>query len=607
MLFGCTVDRTHQIDRDTFDNYVNGLAGQYLSDTDAVHIDRTAGLFAPSIHIEDGLAVALTGDPTLDPDDQTESGTNSVARAIAAVYRARGSEFLQQLQGSFSLAVIDRNSGTALLAVDRLGVERLAYAKTADGVAFSSSASVVADFPDSSSSLRAQALFDYLLLHMVPSPDSAYSGVSKLRPGTFVRYARGQLTVERYWRPEFVESGRSNARELANEIREGLRDGVKASRPGPETGAFLSGGLDSSSVAGMLCDVLGAPASTFSIGFGIDAFNELDYARLANQRFGCLGHEYEVTADDIVTAFPNIASAYDEPFGNSSAVPTYFCARLANQHGISHLLAGDGGDEIFGGNERYARQRVFELYGAVPRFLRSQLIEPLTRAISPESRLVPLRKLRSYVDQARIRLPERLETWNFMYRADLGEMLHDNFAQSIDPRAPFRRMAEVYDSAPAKSLVNRMLFYDWHYTLADNDLRKVRTMCEMAGVRVSFPMLHKRLVEVALRIPPRLKVSGLNLRVLYKEAMAGFLPREIIHKNKHGFGLPFGHWLKTHAALADMIYSYLDDLKGRQIVKADFLDRLIQDHKSGHPSYFGYAIWDLAMLEAWLKAHAVSL
>ena len=168
-------------------------------------------------------------------------------------------------------------------------------------------------------------------------------------------------------------------------------------------------------------------------------------------------------------------------------------------------------------------------------------------------------------------------------------------------------MAEVYAQSESKSLTNKMLFFDWQYTLADNDLRKVGTMCGLAGVRVSYPMLHPRLIDVSLRIPPLLKVQGLNLRALYKKAMADFLPSEIINKSKHGFGLPFGHWLKTHAKLAELIYSYLSALKRRRIVRGEFLDKLIEDHRAGHPSFFGYAIWDLAMLEAWFQARDVKI
>ncbi len=148
-----------------------------------------------------------------------------------------------------------------------------------------------------------------------------------------------------------------------------------------------------------------------------------------------------------------------------------------------------------------------------------------------------------------------------------------------------------------------MLFYDWHFTLADNDLRKVGTMCALAGVKVSYPMLDPRVVDLSLRVPSRIKMEGSELRSFYKKAMRNFLPREILEKSKHGFGLPFGVWLKTDPRLADLIFSLLSDFKSRRIVRAEFLDQLIREQRAGDASYFGYAIWDLAMLEAWLKAH----
>jgi asparagine synthase (glutamine-hydrolysing) len=211
------------------------------------------------------------------------------------------------------------------------------------------------------------------------------------------------------------------------------------------------------------------------------------------------------------------------------------------------------------------------------------------------------------VDQARIPMPERLESWNFMYRTDLAQMLDPQFQAAIDTRAPLRTMAALYEAAPASSLLHKMLFYDWQFTLSDNDLRKVGTMCAAAGVKVSYPMLDPAVLDLSIEVPPHQKISGHELRSFYKKAMSDFLPGEIIRKTKHGFGLPFGVWLKTHARLADLIYSYLSSLKSRRIVRAAFLDKLIEEARTGHPGYYGYAIWDLAMLEAWLQAHAASV
>jgi asparagine synthase (glutamine-hydrolysing) len=232
------------------------------------------------------------------------------------------------------------------------------------------------------------------------------------------------------------------------------------------------------------------------------------------------------------------------------------------------------------------------------------VLEPLSRRIAAESRVVPLRKFRSYVDQARIPLPERLESWNLVYRTGPEAMLEPDFRHSIDPRAPFAAMEEVYRASPATTLLDRMQFFDWQYTLSDNDLRKVGVMCRAAGVRVAFPMLDARVIDCALRVPARDKLHGLELRTFYKRAMQGFLPPEIIAKRKHGFGLPFGDWLKTHGGLSACVLGLLSELKRRHIVRAGFIDGLIDGHRTGHASYFGYAIWDLAMLEAWLQRHA---
>jgi asparagine synthase (glutamine-hydrolysing) len=556
-----------------------------------------------SVAAEGTLSAVLAGNPIWLTDDAEVIKATSPAASVLAAYRLYGRGFLERLHGGFAVAVVDSEARRALLAIDRMGIERMTYHVHDDWLVFGASAEDVARCPGVQADLDRQALFDYLLLHMVPAPATVYTGVRKLRAGTCLVFERGRATIERYWQPKFHEYNGAPEPVLQARLLEALEAGVRTAAPGERSGAFLSGGLDSSSVAGMLARVRGSGARTFSIGFGVDAFDERAYARIAARHFGLNATEYDVTADDIVAAFTRIAGAYDEPFGNSSAVPTYFCAKVAKEHGIDHLLAGDGGDEIYGGNERYARHPVFEHYARVPAPIRKVLLDPLVR-LPEDIGFMPLRKLRSYVEQARIPLPERLESWNFMYRIDLAQMLDPDLRAAIDPRAPLRSMKELWDSAPCETLLNKMLFFDWQYTLADNDLRKVGTMCALAGVRVSYPMLDPRVIDLSLCVPSAVKMRGNRLRTFYKDATRNFLPREILEKKKHGFGLPFGHWLKTHRALAELIYGLLSQLKSRRIVKAEFLDDLIEQHRGGHPSYYGYAIWDLAMLEAWLAARA---
>ncbi len=375
---------------------------------------------------------------------------------------------------------------------------------------------------------------------------------------------------------------------------------ARSDRPG--AGAFLSGGLDSSTVSGLQCRHRGEPTPTFSIGFGEAGYDEIPYARIAARHFSTDPHEYYVSPEDVTAALPKIAAAYDEPFGNSSAIPTYFCARLARECGVDLLLAGDGGDEIFAGNERYAKQKVFELYHAIPAPLARMLVNPWTR-LPGARRIPPLRKLASYVDQARIPLPERMQTYNFLMRVAPTEVFTPDFLGQVNPDAPLDQMRRVWEEVGEGDTLDRMLYLDWKYTLADNDLRKVTHMAELAGAGVRYPMLDDEVVELSLRVPSRLKLRGTRLRYFYKSAMRDFLPREILHKPKHGFGLPFGEWLKTSVPLQQLVYGQLEALKGRGIVQDDFLDRLIETHRHGHASYYGTMLWVFAMLEGWLSSH----
>jgi asparagine synthase (glutamine-hydrolysing) len=603
-----------------------GFLGRFRSATGAAdlkaHAERTnaraESRFATSSHgVSDAVwatqvanageevAVGVSGQPVLSPSLMREAHA-SVAAAIVEGYRKSGPRVLESISGRFALAILDNRAERALLAVDRMGIERLTYAMCDGCLIFGASAEAVAGSPGLRAPLDPQALFDYLLLHMVPAPNTVFQGVSKLRPGTCAILEKGALRVERYWNPEFQRNGRAERFEtLKDGLHAALRTGVKSAAPNGHSGAFLSGGLDSSSVAGVLSEVA-QPARTFSIGFSYPQYDERSYARIANARFKCEGHEYVVQGTDIAETFPRIARAYDEPFGNSSALPVYYCARLARENGVDHLLAGDGGDELFAGNSRYAEHQIFERYRLVPSLLRKRLLEPALK-YWPGALMNPLvRKGRGYVSKANTPLPSRLEAYNVMNQEGGAPFLAPEFRAAIDPSAPFRHMHEVWDSAKSEDTVQRMLFYDWQYTLSDNDLRKVESMTALAGVRVSYPMLHADVVDLSLRVPPDVMMPGMRLRDFYKRAMTGWLPDEIINKKKHGFGLPFGLWLQDSPQLRELIAANLSSLRGRRLIRPEFIDRLMSLHGSEDASFYGVFVWVLAMLEQWLQEHGRS-
>jgi len=536
----------------------------------------------------------VKGQPLL--SDQRASPVN-----LLEEYLQCGTELFRKLKGPFALAIIDSQKAKIILAVDRFAREKLAYRCIDGGLIFADDIEWCASATIGRPRLRNQGVYDYLFFHMLPSPNSIYDGILKLPPAHYVTWESNKLQNTCYWKPQFQESRYSNFSDLEEELHQLLHQAVQRCEPDAQSGAFLSGGLDSSTVAGYLSKVQQGKAKSFSMGFGVEGYDELTYARIAVERFKLEGHEYRVTPADIVSAFPSIAEHYDEPFGNSSVIPTLCCAKFAKANGVCHLLAGDGGDELFAGNERYARQKVFEAYHHIPNVVRRSILEPLARQFSEES-FLPFRKLHSYIGQATIPLPERLETWNYAYREDVSAMLSDEFADSVDIEEPMRQMNTVYSSVEQDvSTLNRLLYYDWRFTLADSDLRKVGAMCDLAGVKVSYPMLDDDLVEFSIRIPSRVKMPGLKLRAFYKTAMQGFLPDQILNKSKHGFGLPFGVWLKSDKQLRDLISSNLSDLNKRQIFNVEFLNGLLDEHATGHASYYGYFIWDLAILEEWLK------
>lgn len=501
--------------------------------------------------------------------------------------------------GAFAVGLND-GLGRVCLAVDRFAIHSLCYRVVQGSLRFASRADALAD---AQTEIDPQAIFDYLFFHTIPSPRTIFKGIYRLPAAHCAEFANGSLRVAPYWTPTFAERPKARFADLRQEFLELLRHAVYDQLGHGKPACFLSGGTDSSTVAGMIGAVSGQPASAYSIGFDASGYDEMEYARLAAKHFGAAHHVHYLTPEDLVQHIPRVASHYDQPFGNSSALPAYCCAAMARADGVTRILAGDGGDELFGGNSRYARQRVLGWYGALPAMMRSHLMEPaLGTALARNMPLV--RKAASYVDQARVALPQRLNLYNLLNRLGMERVFAPDFLDLVDPLAAPTQQWQIWQRACTDSPLQRNLAFDWRYTLAENDLPKVCGTSALAGVEVGFPLLDQRLVDFALRLPPHYQLKGLQLRWFFKEALRGFLLDAILRKKKHGFGLPFGTWLCQHAGLHRLASDSLRSLGERGIVRRDFIHTLLTQHLPQHPGYYGEMVWLLMVLEQWLRAHA---
>lgn len=546
---------------------------------------------------QDGRLCVCAGHPIFPP----HTAGSSDAQRWLTLHAQRGETGLSQVGGGWSLAIVTPSEGYLLLAIDRFAIQTACYAQEGSRIAFAERADEVSVVDRS---LDQQSIFNYLHFHMIPAPRTVFRHVRRLPQAACLIAEDSGMRVEAFWHPHFDEHKRADFKTARAKFRLLVENAVRREIGSERVGAFLSGGTDSSTVAGMLCLATGAACDTYSIGFDSEGYDEMEYARIASRHFRTRHHEYYVTPDDLVTGIPAVARFHDQPFGNSSAVPAYYCAQMAKADGMEHLLAGDGGDELFGGNSRYATQRLFDAYRHVPGLIRRHVLEPALADTDWPRKIPGLRQAGGYMRHSRIPLPDRLESFNLLDRLGPDNVLTADFLAGISLQSPMEQRREIWRICEADALVNRMLAYDWKFTLADSDLPKVRGATRMAGINVGFPLLDTDLTDFSLNLEPEWKLRKLKLRWFFKEALRGFLPEAIISKKKHGFGLPFGPWTVRHPALRKLAEESLAGLAERGMVRKEFVAALFSTHLPEHPGYYGEMVWILMVLEQWLADRA---
>jgi len=524
----------------------------------------------------------------------------TAAQTVINDFTNAGKIDISLFSNNFSFLLINKSTATIIAAIDRFGIENLYYCKINNTFVISSSIEAILALHPVSFTISNQAIFEYIYSHIIPSPFTIYNEIYKLEPSQAITVTEKNLTSEIYWLPHFSEVMTKSINNLEEETRSLLNEAVKKRNTSETTAAFLSGGLDSSTVSGYLAKTSTKQVSTYTMGFAETGYDETEYAKMAAKHFNTKFRNLYVTPNDVANVFSDVITSYDEPFGNSSAIPSYLCANFAKSEGITTILAGDGGDEIFAGNERYAKQMIFEYYEKMPNIARKNLLEPIFLNSLPYTKVFPFSKLKSYIEQANISMPDRMERYNFINHFNASTIFTRDFLASINQNLSLEQKRKVYNRPGEASMLNRMLYMDWKFTLADNDLIKVNQACKLAGIQVRYPMLDTQLVEFSTRLPSALKMERRQLRSFYKKTFKGFLPPEIINKSKQGFGLPFGEWLKKSPQLQEQIYDNLSSLKHRNIINHKFIDEIIHIHRTQKASsYYGNMVWILAVLQVW--------
>jgi asparagine synthase (glutamine-hydrolysing) len=530
------------------------------------------------------------------------------AEILLDLYERDGIAALERLEGDFAFAIWDGVERALHLAVDPFRVRPLFVTADRSRILFGSRLRTVTESPHAGlHELDPRGVIELIESSRISTPRTIVQGISKIPEGHRLVSKDGRTTLERYWRPDYRTPDLRDSAALTKELKErfehAIRVRVEADGAAQGLGAYLSGGVDSTTVIGVLSNVLGRPAPAFSIAFEEAGFNELGFARTAARAYGSEHHIYHVTAKDTRDAIPLLTETFDEPFGNASAVPAYYCARMAAEKGIHTLFAGDGGDELFAGNEHYASRRVLEYYDRIPAPLRS-LVEPAAVTAGSLIPFGPFHKAKRYVERARIPYPARLASTSLYREIPRESLFEPEFLRLAgETFDPFEAQASRYLDAPAVAELDRQLYVDLRLLIVDSDLFKVTRTAEAAGIAVRFPFLDRPLAEFAAAVPASVKMRGRELRSFFKEAYADLLPAETRLKKKHGFGLPIAGWLRTdpdlHALMRDLVLG--ERALGRGIVSPRGAQNLVRLHQEDTTSFFGTALWNLMVLELWLR------
>jgi asparagine synthase (glutamine-hydrolysing) len=553
---------------------------------------------------EDGTAwIVFNGEiynfPELRPDLEAKGHrftTHTDTETIVHLYEEMGADCVQKLRGMFAFALWDEKRQKLLIARDRLGKKPLHYALHRGRLYFASEIkSILAVAPELAEVNRA-ALLQYMYLGYVPDPATAFRGIHKLPPGHLLEFERGEVRIRKYWDlPHYATHQPASEEECLEELESRLAQAVRIRLISDvPLGAMLSGGTDSSTVVALMARASSKPVKTFAIGFKQADFDESQYARVVAEKFATDHHEL-ILEPDVVGTIEKLTGSLEEPFADSSMLPTYFISCLARQH-VTVALSGDGGDELFAGYERYGIQQKRERFAAIPQTL-SRLYRQHVFPLMPKG-------MRGRQLSYNLSLPwrERYADEMCFIPAFEREMplltpeFRATIAESGDPQDILLR---YFEQAPANDPLSQTLYVDTKTYLVEDILTKVDRMSMLTSLEVRVPLLDHEFVEWVTGLPPEWKMRGGQQKyILRKLAERVGVPKEVLYRRKQGFALPLVHWMRNE--MRELIMTVL--LEPRTLQRGYFdpagVRRLLDEHFSGRRDRSS-AIWRLLIFELW--------
>ena len=529
--------------------------------------------------------------------------TQSDTETIVHLYEEFGDDFVNKLRGMFAFALWDSKSERLILARDRIGIKPLYYYFKDGVLIFASELKALLQYPSIKREINFHALHDYLTYLCVPAPDTIFQDIYKLEPGYMIICKNEKIEIKKYWdvcSQHNISGGLfKDEAAITGKMHELMLESIKSHLISDVTlGVFLSGGLDSSSIVAIASEILNKPVKTFSIGFEDDYYNELDSARLVAKRYGTDHHEY-IVGPTALKDIENILSFFDEPFADSSAIPTYYVSKYTRQN-VTVALSGDGGDEAFGGYGNYKADKIGLLYKKLPAFIRNSIIPFVLESIPDAAdNLSSMAKIKKILSLSRMSSEQCHVFWLSCFSGEAKrELYSDSSLTGLLDYDSWDKYTRFFQDCGSSDFINSCMAVDIQTVLPNDYLTKIDRMSMANSLEVRVPFLDHKLLEFAMSISSKYKLKGLTTKYLLKKIMKDKLPEEIIRGRKKGFSIPLSRWFRGD--FASLLNEFLseDIITKRRYFSYDVIKRLSSEHLSGKQDN-SKQLWTLICFEVW--------